>query len=67
MVLLTVYPEPHSEREVREVAPAYPHSLRPSARPASAPRVGTGLAKDNRPHSAPRADQSQLASKADAS
>ena len=40
LLLLTIYPEPRSQREVREVAPACPHSLRPSTRPASAPPRG---------------------------
>ena len=66
-VLLTIYPGPHSQREEREATPVSPRCLRPRTRPAAAPRVGTGLAKDNRPPSAPRAGQSQLASKADAS
>ena len=57
----------HSEHEEREATPVPPRCLRPRTRPAAAPRVGTGLAKDNRPPSAPRAGQSQLASKADAS
>ena len=42
VVLLTIYPEPHCVREVREVAPACPHSLRPDSRPASPFRVGPG-------------------------
>ena len=43
LLLLTIYPEPHCVREVREVAPACPHSLRPDSRPASPSRVGPEL------------------------
>ena len=43
LLLLTIYPEPHCVREVREVAPACPRSLRPDSRPASPSRVGPEL------------------------
>ena len=43
LLLLTIYPEPHSVRGVREVAPACPHSLRPDSRPASLSRVDPEL------------------------
>ena len=43
LLLLTIYPEPHCVREVREVAPACPHSLRPDSRPASLSRVDPEL------------------------
>jgi hypothetical protein len=43
LLLLTIYPEPHFVREVREVAPACPHSLRPDSRPASLSRVDPEL------------------------